>query len=66
MDLLAAGYEVSTVTDAVSSRDPANKTLALRRMETEGVKLTCSEMLLFELLGSAGSLQFKSILQIVK
>jgi len=65
-DLLAAGYEVYVVTDAVSSRDPANKALALRRMEAEGVKLTGTEMVLFELLGDAKAPQFKSILNIVK
>ena len=37
MDLLAAGYEVYAVADAVSSRDPVNKALALRRMDAEGV-----------------------------
>jgi len=66
VELLEAGYEVSVVTDAVSSRDPANKTLALRRMENEGAKLTGTEMLLFELLGDANDPAFKSILQIVK
>jgi nicotinamidase-related amidase len=66
MELLAAGYEVYVVADAVSSRDPANKTLALRRMEVEGVKLTGTEMFLFELLGDTRAPQFKSILQIVK
>ncbi len=66
LQLLATGHEVTVVTDAVSSRDPANKTLALRRMENEGVKLTGTEMLLFELLGDAKDPAFKSILQIVK
>lgn len=66
LELLDAGYTVYTVTDAVSSRDPANKTLALRRMENEGVKLTGTEMLLFELLGDAKKPEFKTILQIVK
>lgn len=66
MDLLAAGYQVHVVIDAVSSRDPANKALALRRMENEGVKITGTEMLLFELLGDAKVPQFKSVLQIVK
>jgi nicotinamidase-related amidase len=66
MDLLASGYEVYVVVDAVSSRDPANKALALRRMETDGVKLTGTEMLLFELLGDAKAPQFKSVLNIVK
>lgn len=66
INLLAAGYDVYAVSDAVSSRDPANKELALRRMEAEGVKLTGTEMLLFELLSNAKAPQFKSILQIVK
>ncbi len=66
INLLESGYEVQVVTDAVSSRDPANKTLALRRMESEGVKLTGTEMVLFELLGDAKDPAFKSILQIVK
>lgn len=66
LDLLEAGYEVSIVTDAVSSRDPANKALALRRLEVEGVSLTGTEMVLFELLNDAKDPAFKSILQIVK
>lgn len=66
MDLLAREYEVYAVADAVSSRDPANKRLALKRMEQEGVKLTGTEMLLFELLGDAQAPEFKSILNIVK
>ena len=65
-DLLATGFEVCVVIDAVSSRDPANKALALHRMENEGVTMTGTEMLLFELLGDAKTPQFKSILQIVK
>lgn len=66
LNLLEDGYEVHVVTDAVSSRDPANKSLALRRMEAEGVSLTGTEMVLFELLGDAGAPEFKSILTIIK
>ncbi len=66
LQLLATGHKVTVVTDAVSSRDPANKTLALRRLENEGVKLTGTEMLLFELLGDAKDPAFKSVLNIVK
>ena len=66
LQLLATGHKVTVVTDAVSSRDPANKTLALRRLENEGIKLTGTEMLLFELLGDAKDPAFKSILNIVK
>ena len=66
LQLLATGHKVTVVADAVSSRDPANKTLALRQMENEGVKLTGTEMVLFELLGDAKDPAFKPILQIVK
>lgn len=66
LDLIAAGYEVHLAADAVSSRDPVNKELALRRMETEGVKPAGTEMILFELLGDAAAPEFKAILQIVK
>ena len=66
LQLLASGHKVYVVTDAVSSRDPANKALALRRLENEGVRLTGTEMLLFELLGDAKDPAFKSILNIVK
>lgn len=66
IQLLATGHKVYVVTDAVSSRDPANKTLALRRMEHEGVRLTGTEMLLFELLADAKNPAFKAILNIVK
>jgi len=66
LQLLATGHKVTVVTDAVSSRDPANKTLALRRLENEGVKLSGTEMTLFELLGDAKDPAFKSILHIVK
>ncbi|MFA5689211.1 MAG: hydrolase [Kiritimatiellales bacterium] len=65
-ELLNEGFAVQVVTDAVSSRDPANKALALRRLEMEGAALTGVEMLLYELLGSAKAPEFKIILQIVK
>lgn len=66
MDLLAKDFEVTVVTDGVASRDPANKELALRRLEAEGAKLSGLEMLLYELLGDAKAPEFKSILNIVK
>lgn len=66
IELLATGHKVYVVADAVSSRDPANKKLALRRMEADGVRLTGTEMVLFELLGNANDPAFRSILRIVK
>lgn len=65
-DLVRAGYECSIVTDAVSSRTPENRELALRRLEAEGVKLTSTEMALFELLRVSGTAEFKAISRLVK
>lgn len=66
LQLIETGHKPYVVTDAVSSRDPANKELALRRMEREGVRLTGTEMTLFELLGDAKDPAFKAILQSIK
>jgi nicotinamidase-related amidase len=66
MDVSAAGYEVQIVTDAVSSRTPENKALALQKLQDVGVKMTSVEMALFELLKVAEGESFKRILGIVK
>jgi nicotinamidase-related amidase len=66
MDLTAAGYEVEVVADAVSSRKPENKALALQKLRQAGVQNTSVEMALFELLRVADGEPFKQILQMVK
>jgi nicotinamidase-related amidase len=66
IDLLNAGYEVSLVTDCVSSRTVENRDVAIRRLEQAGVLLTSTEMALFELLGKAGGDTFKALSKIVK
>ena len=66
LDLLAEGYEVQIVTDAVSSRTPENRHIGLTRMKDAGAILTSTEMALFELLRVAEGPQFKQIAKIVK
>ncbi len=66
VDLLREGYEVSVVSDAVSSRTAANRCLGLSRMQSEGVRQTGVEMALFELLRTAGHPAFREILGIVR
>jgi nicotinamidase-related amidase len=66
LQLMESGHKVYVVADAVSSRDPANKMLALRRLEHEGVRLTGTESLLFELLSDAKDPAFKAVLNIIK
>lgn len=65
-DLLALGYNVHLVTDAVSSRTEENWKLGVRNCETLGAKLTSVEMVLFELLRVSGTEQFKAISKLVK
>jgi nicotinamidase-related amidase len=65
-DLLAADYDVTLVADAISSRTPENKDLALRRMTADGASLSSTEMALFELLGRSGTDEFAHILRLVK
>jgi len=64
--LLEAGYHVEIVADAVSSRTAANRRIGLQRMEAAGAAVTSVEMALFELLGEAGSPEFKVIAGLVK
>jgi len=64
-DLLAGGVEVHVAIDAVGSRTAANRELGLRKMEESGAILTSVETALFELLGEAGSDEFKTIQKLV-
>ena len=66
VDLMEAGLEVQIVSDAVSSRSPTNKQVALARLQRAGAAITSVEMALFELLGTARHPGFKDLLRIVK
>ncbi len=66
MDLLAAGFEVNVIGDAVSSRSLENKMIGTRAMREAGAKITTVEMALFEILKVAEGDQFKKIIKIVK
>ncbi len=65
-DMLAEGFEVHCVADAISSRTKENREIGLARMKEEGAILTSTEMCLFELLKVAGSSTFKTISALVK
>jgi len=66
VDLLHMGYEVQVVTDCISSRTTENLNTTIERLIQEGVKITSTEMVLFELLGKAEGNIFKEISKIVK
>lgn len=64
--LISCGFHVEVIADAVSSRTERNYELSLKIMQSIGAKLTTVEMALFELLGEAGTDEFKQISRIIK
>lgn len=65
-DLLAAGFSVTLIEDAVSSRSLQNRDTALRRFAADGVKPSSTEMALFELTAVSGTEEFRAISRLVK
>ncbi len=65
-DLLERGVEVHVASDAVTSRTAANKEVGLHKMEQSGAIMTSVETALFELLGAAGTDEFKQVQRLVK
>jgi nicotinamidase-related amidase len=61
LDLQAAGKQVFVVADAVGSRNPDNRDLALARMRQHGVQIVSREMVAFEWLKRAGTDLFREI-----
>jgi nicotinamidase-related amidase len=66
MDLLDEDYDVTVIADAVSSRTPENKRIALESLAFEGASVASTEMALFDLLKTAQHPQFKPIARLVK
>ncbi|MDQ3740797.1 MAG: isochorismatase family protein [Actinomycetota bacterium] len=65
-DLTEKGVEVHLCADAVASRDPGNKAIALQRAERAGAVPTTVEMALLELCGRAGTDEFKAVQRLIK
>jgi nicotinamidase-related amidase len=65
-DLLAAGYAVEVVADAVSSRSARNREITLARMRDEGAHWTSVEQALMDWLGSAADPRFRDMLALIK
>jgi len=54
------------VSDAIASRSPHNRVIAIERMRQQGVIITSTEMVIYELMGKAGTDQFREVLTLVK
>jgi nicotinamidase-related amidase len=65
LDLLDTGTEVQVAEDAVGSRTEENKRVGLHKMERAGAVLTSVETALFELLGKAGTDEFKTVQKLI-
>jgi len=66
LDLLANGYSVHAVADAVSSRTAENRRIGINAMKSAGAQIVSTEMVLFEFLRSAADPKAKEIFKIVK
>jgi nicotinamidase-related amidase len=66
LSLVRAGYHPYVVADAVCSRRPTDREIALARLRSAGVVVTTSESVLYEALERAGTTAFREVLQLVK
>ena len=63
LGLVADGYEVFVVADAISSRKPRDVDVAIERMRDAGVRIVTREMVAFEWLNRADTELFRRVQQ---
>lgn len=66
LELCDLGYHVFVVEDAVSSRNPNSKRVAMDRMRAAGASPVTTEMVVFEWLKKAGTQEFKDLSPLIK
>ena len=66
LDLIAAGFAVFIVADAVASRSQVDWKTALDRLSISGAIVTTTESVLFEWCEVAGTDEFRQISRLVK
>ncbi len=66
MDMLDRDLNVHLIADAVSSRTAANRQIGIRRLTAEGANLSCTEMIIFELLKTAEHPEFRRLCGLIK
>ena len=65
-DLVARGWATHVCADAVCSRTAMNRELGLRLMERAGAIISSTEVCVFDLLGRAGSDEFRALSKVIK
>lgn len=66
LDLLDQGYEALVVADAVGSRSPDVRAIAIERMGRAGADIVSHEMVAFEWLGRGDAVEFKDLIGMIK
>ncbi len=66
LGLIDRGVKAFVVADAIGSRRPDSKELAIRRMERHGVEIVTTEMVLFEWLGTAAHPGFREVSKLIR
>ena len=66
LDLMDLGFRVQVPADAVASRSPLDRDVALRRLEAAGATISTTEAVLFEWCETADRPEFKAISALVK
>jgi nicotinamidase-related amidase len=66
LGLLDVGRRVYVVADAVGSRRPESKAVALQRMAQHGAEIVATEMVLFEWIATAKDPRFREVLALIK
>lgn len=65
-DLISEGYDVYVVKDVCASRKKYEFKQGIERMEANGAKITCLEIVLFEWLKTAKHPKFKEVQALIK
>lgn len=66
IDLKEKGYQPVVIEDCIGSRTPENKQVAITRLIQEGVLISSTESILFELCRAAGNDTFRTISKLIK
>ena len=64
--LVERGYQVHVVADAIASRTKANYRVGLGLIERSGAFVSSTEVCVFDLLGKAGTDEFKALSKLIK
>ncbi|MCE3250082.1 MAG: Isochorismatase hydrolase [Geminicoccaceae bacterium] len=66
LGLQALGLQPIVVADAVASRRPQSRALALDRLRANGVEIVDTEMVFFEWLAEGGTAAFRALLPLIR